>query len=315
MSTILAVAEQVGGVVQPVSYEIFTLATRLQGRVVTLMAGATPVVEGHTVEGAEKSIVVMVPESPDAKAEAIAHVARELKADVILMAATATGKDVMACVATRLGVSLLQDCIACAVENGALVFTRPLYGGKVLADVCLTTHPVLATIRPRVCTAADERKTSVIETLPFVYPEPLTVAEIIASSGQDRPDVTEAQIVVSGGRGLRGPDNWHILEALVEALGSRATLACSRPVSDDGWRPREEHVGQTGRTISPDLYVACGISGAIQHVAGITGSKCIVAINKDPEAPIFKVADYGIVGDLFEVVPQLTSAILALRDG
>jgi len=315
MPTILVVAEKMGGVVQPATYEIFTLATRLGGRVIALITDSQPPEKEYVVPGLETIFVVQTPHSPDVKAAVIARVAQNQDVDMVFMAATAAGKDCMGRVAAHLKVSLLQDCVACKNKNGTFVFTRSLYAGKVLADMQLTTHPMLVTIRPRSCAATDERVWQQTEKYAITLTEPRVMAEILPGSQHGRLDVTEAQIVVSGGRGMQGPDNWHILEALVDALGPRATLACSRPVSDDGWRPHGEHVGQTGRTISPDLYIACGISGAIQHVAGIIGSGCIVAINRDPGAPIFKVSDYGIVGDLFEVVPALTSAILAMKRG
>ncbi len=273
----------------------------------------TDVARERTVRGVPDFIVALdkleIPYSPDAYAAIIADQVKQRQAGIVLMAATATGKDVMPRVAQLLGVSLAQDCTEVSLQGADLVFTRPLYGGKILADVILTSWPILATIRPR-SIPAEDRVLAPDCVLPNVItPEPLTIVETVSSVRSGRPDVTEAEIVVSGGRGMGGPENWDILEDLVDALGPKATLACSRPVSDDGWRPHDEHVGQTGRSIAPDLYIACGISGAIQHVAGIAGSKCIVAINRDAEAPIFKVADYGIVGDLFEVVPALAKAV------
>ena len=249
----------------------------------------------------------------DVHAAAAAQAVRDSGAGVVLMAATATGKDLMARTAQLLRASLAQDCIGFQVGEKGLEFTRPLYGGKVLADVRVTSHPALATIRPRSFPASAGDLASRITKMQVSPPPPLAVVTRQDTEGRRGLDVTEADIVVSGGRGMQGPENWHVLEDLVEALGPRATLACSRPVSDSGWRPRAEHVGQTGRTITPDLYIACGISGAIQHMAGITGSKCIVAINKDPDAPVFKMVDYGVVGDLFDVVPELTKAIRAQR--
>ncbi|NBB87716.1 MAG: electron transfer flavoprotein subunit alpha/FixB family protein, partial [Bacteroidetes bacterium] len=210
---------------------------------------------------------------------------------------------------------LAQDCLSVRLDGGTPVFTRPMYAGKILADVKVTGSPILATIRPKAVKAEEAPTDVTVERVAVDLPEPLAVVEAVERSTGDGLAVTEADIIVSGGRGLDGPDNWHLLEELAEALGDGVALGCSRPVSDDGWRPHEEHVGQTGKTVSPDLYIACGISGAIQHVAGMKGSSYVVAINKDPEAPIFNVADYGIVGDLFDVVPELTKQIKNLKAG
>ena len=231
-------------------------------------------------------------------------------ADILIMAATSTGKDVMGRVAQLFNAPLAQDCTGVQVDSDSVIFRRELYGGKVIAKTKLTAKPTLATFRPRSITSISPSNTLVETTsCPVHNFIPKAKVTLQARFGDERPDVTEASIVVSGGRGLRGPENWHILEDLLDALGPNAALACSRPVSDENWRPHHEHVGQTGRAIAPDLYIAVGISGAIQHVAGIARSKCILAINKDRDAPIFQIADYGIVGDLFEVVPALTAAI------
>ncbi len=242
-------------------------------------------------------------------AEAVAKCVQDAK--IVLMGATAMGKDLMARVAEHLDVPLAQDCIGYRVAGSKVVFIRPLYGGKVLAEVHLAACPALATFRPRT-QPAYQGAVAILEHVLTPSPHEMQVVWRKVGGGAAL-DVARADIVVSGGRGMQGPEHWHILESLAAALGPKAALACSRPVSDNGWRPRAEHVGQTGRVIAPAVYVAVGISGAVQHVAGIAGSKCIIAINKDPHASIFKVADYGIVGDLFEVVPALTAAVKALR--
>jgi len=247
-------------------------------------------------------------QSPDVLASAVTEVLESTK--VIVMAATATGKDLMGRIAQLLSAPLAQDCIGFEIDSGDVLFKRELYGGKVLANVKLSGSPILASFRPRSFTPIDRLDTPAVAQLhsnDILLSDPTVILK--PRSQKENLDVTEASIVVSGGRGLQGPENWTILEELTDALGPTATLACSRPVSDEGWRPHNEHVGQTGRSISPDLYIAVGISGATQHIAGISGSKFILAINKDPDAPIFRVADYGIVGDLFQIVPELTSAI------
>lgn len=231
-------------------------------------------------------------------------------ADLIIMPATSTGKDVMGRLAQRLDAPLAQDCTGFEVIAGRPVFKRALYGGKVTANVKLSGELTLVSFRPRSYAPIPQSdEVTVARPGKVRLPELMAAVTLQEKASSERPDVTEASIVVSGGRGLQGPENWHVLEDLLDALGPDAALACSRPVSDENWRPHSEHVGQTGRAVAPDLYIAVGISGATQHVAGIARSKCILAINKDPAAPIFKVADYGIVGDLFEVVPSLAAAI------
>ncbi len=296
---ILVIAEAAGGKEPPSTQEVCHVAHDLARQ--TGWSWAKLVVEQPVATSGGVALF----------AETAAAAAREAR--LVLMGATAVGKDAMARVAGHLRVPLAQDCTGYRLEEGTVVFTRPLHGGKVFADVHLAARPALATFRPR----AQPAFAGMADVLTQVARESASHARVrteLREAGVGRSlDVAEADIVVSGGRGMQGPEHWHLLESLVHALGPRAALACSRPVSDEGWRPRAEHVGQTGRAIAPDVYVACGISGAIQHVAGITGSKCIIAINRDADAPIFKVADYGIVGDLFEVVPALTQAIKALK--
>ena len=313
---IAVIAEIVEGVVRPVTREVCAAAQ--------MLANATDqawgvVVIGSAVTGLEdvpKIVQIDPPILADAPADVRAAALAEVCANcsIILMAHTAGGSDLMGRVAQHLDAPLAADCTGLDVGDQVVRFARPMYGGKVLSDVHVKASPVMATLRPRAFGALP--KTAAIAEISEVSVDMATAqmsVEYVTGAVQDHLDVAEADIVVSGGRGMQGPENWGILEDLVSVLGPRATLACSRPVSDSGWRPRNEHVGQTGRTITPDLYIACGISGAIQHVAGIARSKCIIAINKDRDAPIFKVADYGIVGDLFEVVPALTAAIRQLH--
>ncbi len=326
MSTILVVTEILEGEIRSVSQQVYTAAVQLgreTGQTVTaLMLGGgnlDALAETPGTYGVGKTVLVEDPKlerySPDCYAAAIAQVAQAQDAGVVLMGASVTGKDLMARVAQVLDTSMAQDCVSFRVDGGTILFTRPLFAGKVLAEVKVTSTPVLATIRPKAYKAEEAPVATTVERAQVDLPEPLAVVEELLKSASKKLDVTEADIVVSGGRGLQGPEHWGVLEKLADVLGDGAGLGCSRPVSDDGWRPHDEHVGQTGKTVAPDLYIACGISGAIQHVAGIASSKFVVAINKDPEAPIFKVADYGIVGDLFEVVPALTEAIQDLKVG
>ncbi|HYA48221.1 MAG TPA: electron transfer flavoprotein subunit alpha/FixB family protein [Burkholderiales bacterium] len=239
---------------------------------------------------------------------AVADFVRETGVTALFFAATAMGKDVAPRVAAGLGVGLASDCTKVAVKDGGLEFTRPIYAGKAYLTVRLTSKPQLATLRPNVfplealATGGAPEVIKKAATLPDGLVKG-RVAEVLKEQSAEI-DVTEAEVVISGGRGLKGPENFAMLRELA-AVVPRSAIGASRSAVDSGWIGHQHQVGQTGKTVSPNVYFAVGISGAIQHLAGMSSSKCIVAVNKDPEAPIFKVADYGIVGDLFEVVPRL----------
>jgi len=243
----------------------------------------------------------------DAYANAVAALAKEKEPGALLLGCTVTGRDLAAQVAQKLNTGLMTDCTDMALEGGQLVFTRPIYAGKAFVKAsCPEARPAMATIRPNVLgidgTQAG-RAAEVVEAAPATGDIRQAVKDIVLQISS-RPELTEADVIVSGGRGMKGPENYQLLEDLADVLG--AAVGASRAAVDAGWKPHSFQVGQTGKTVSPVLYIACGISGAIQHLAGMSSSKCIVAVNKDPEANIFKVADYGIVGDLFDVVPLLT---------
>lgn len=250
--------------------------------------------------------------SSTAYAKCVAEVAKQVQASVVLMAATAMGKDLAPRVAVKLAAGLAADCTTLKTESGTVVATRPVYAGKALLEIAVTSPVKVFTLRPNVFSAGESSGATIapqkvdlaLSDADFAS----VVQEVSASSG--KVDVSEADIIVSGGRGMRGPENFHLIETLARALGG--AVGASRAVVDAGWRPHEEQVGQTGKTVSPSLYIAVGISGAIQHLAGMSSSKYIVAINKDKDAPIFQVADYGIVGDAFEVLPALTSEVKKL---
>lgn len=238
--------------------------------------------------------------------EAIAHAVQQTGATVLILSHTSTGKSIAGRLAVRLQAGLVSGANAVPVlSNGQLVVSKPVFSGKAYAETAITsTHKIISlmgnAIRPE-----QSGSDAPVEQVSLSAPaSKLRVKSVRKQEGT--VPLPEAEVVVSAGRGMKGPENWHLVEDLATAMN--ATTACSRPVADSHWRPHHEHVGQTGIAIRPNLYVAIGISGAIQHLAGVNTSKVIVVINKDPEAPFFKAADYGVVGDLFEVVPKLTSA-------
>jgi len=247
--------------------------------------------------------------SPDGWAKAIAAVAAERKPGIILGASTARGRDLTPRIAAILGAGLASDCIELGTDGTALTALRPMYAGKALARVRVTSQPAMATLRPNSYAPAADAGASIVG--PPVDASGRAVVTRVELTASTRPDVSEADIIVSGGRGMGGPEHFAMLEQLADALG--AAVGASRAVVDAGWRPHSDQVGQTGKTVSPSLYIACGISGAVQHLAGMKTSKLIIAFNKDAEAPIFSVADYGIVGDVFEIVPAFTEAVRALH--
>jgi electron transfer flavoprotein alpha subunit len=227
----------------------------------------------------------------------------------VLLGNTAVGKDLAPRLAQRLGVGMASDCVGMEADDASfLAFKRPIYGGKAFAEVAANSVPVLATIRPNTFPLAEpdaSRKPEVVNEAADVDAADLkAIVKDVALAVSARPELIEADIIISGGRGMKGPENYVILEKCADVIG--AAVGASRAAVDAGWIEQKFQVGQTGKTVSPTLYIACGISGAIQHLAGMGSSKVIVAVNKDPEANIFTLADYGIVGDLFEIVPLLT---------
>ncbi|HEY2956170.1 MAG TPA: electron transfer flavoprotein subunit alpha/FixB family protein [Candidatus Eisenbacteria bacterium] len=320
---VLVFIEQRGGQVRPLAREVLgeatRLAARLGGPVVGVCAAAQdPGLAALGDAGASRVLLARHEAFAQYHAagytRAVAAAVEAVKPAVVLFGASAIGKDLAPRVAARLGVGLATDCVALSAEGGRVIATRPVYAGKAIQKVAFPKVPAIVSLRPKVfAPVATNGNAAAVEDLPLAY-DPATsrarVTRLAASSG-GKPDLTESEIIVSGGRGLKGPENFKIVEELADALG--ATVGASRAVVDAGWRPHADQVGQTGKTVSPKLYVAVGISGAIQHLAGMSSSRCIVAINKDPEAPIFKVADYGLVGDLFEVVPALAKAVRELN--
>ena len=234
------------------------------------------------------------------------------KPDLVLLGATLNGRDLGARLAARLGRAYVADVTDIRAAGNALELDKPMYAGKVRAKLRLDL-PAIVSVRPGAMPLKEGAEAPRVEKMDAdASAEKLTFVKLAATAtATKRVPLSEARVVVSGGRGLKGPENWHLVEELADALGG--AVGASRAVTDAGWRPNEEQVGQTGKTVTPDLYVALGISGAIQHLAGMTSSKVIVAVNKDPDADIFKVADYGVVADVMEFVPAFTEAIKKTR--
>jgi electron transfer flavoprotein alpha subunit len=263
--------------------------------------------------GADKVILIddekLANYTTGAYTSALSKLIKKGEPNAVLLGNTAVGKDLAPRLAQRLGVGMASDCTGMEADAEAfLTFKRPIYGGKAFAEVAANARPVLATIRPNtfpLATPDASRKAEIEnETADIDAADLRAVVKDIAIAVSARPELIEADIIISGGRGMKGPENYKILEDCADVIG--AAVGASRAAVDAGWIDQKFQVGQTGKTVSPTLYIACGISGAIQHLAGMGTSKVIVAINKDPEANIFTLADYGVVGDLFEVVPLLT---------
>ncbi|HEX6965576.1 MAG TPA: electron transfer flavoprotein subunit alpha/FixB family protein [Gemmatimonadaceae bacterium] len=327
MPTVFAFAETRNGELRRVALEAVTaartLADAIGGQVEAMLVGAPGVASHARKLGAYGADVVIVVEDPAFErynAEATAAVAAErIKAGsdrAVIFSASAQGRDLAPRVAAKLHVPLAADVTAFTLEGDAIVVTHPTYTGKVIATASLTANPAVLSVRPKSITPKENPRTPRVEQMaPVGNPgaSRVVVKELIQGNTA-KLDLGEAPVIVSGGRGLKAPENFAMVEELAEAFGN-AAVGATRAVTDEGWRPHQDQIGQTGRLVSPDLYVAVGISGAIQHLAGMRTSKTIVAINKDREAPIFKIADYGIVGDAFEIVPALTKAVREARKG
>ena len=319
---VMTIAEQRDGEIRKISYEMVSegrrLADSLGQEVITVLLGSNIKDKAATLGhyGANKVIVAddakLDPYTTDAYVEAIDQIVKANDPAILLIGGSVQGRDLAARLSARLGVAMAQDCTAFTIEDGNLVATRPIYAGKAYAKVGFSNStPQIGVARPNVMALnePDESKSAEIVDASITLDDgalKTKVAEVMKDTS-GKVDLTEADKIVSGGRGMKGPDEYKILEELADLIG--ATVGASRSAVDAGWRPHSDQVGQTGKVVSPNLYIACGISGAIQHLAGMSTSKVIVAINKDPDAPIFQKADYGVVDDLFKVVPALTEEI------
>lgn len=321
--SVLVFVENHAGQFKKAAYEAASYAVQLAAQMQT---SAAAVVLGTVAEDTVRSLgkygiqkVVCVQDAlldgfeAHAAAKAVAEVAKGMGASVVVLSNTYTGKALAPRLAVKLQAALAAGAVELPVMKGQdLVVKRTVFSNKGFADLALKTAVKVISITPNSYKLVEnevaievENRNGVVSGADFKA----KVVEVKKVTG--KIPLTEAELVVSAGRGMKGPENWHMVENLANALG--AATACSKPVSDMHWRPHDEHVGQTGITIKPNLYIAIGISGAIQHLAGVSGSKVIVAINTDKEAPFFKIADYGIVGDAFEVLPKLNEAITKFK--
>jgi electron transfer flavoprotein alpha subunit len=316
------IAEQRDGEFRKITFEVVSegrrLADVLGGELTAIVLGSGIKDKASVLAqyGADRVIVAddprLEPYTTDAYTSVLSQVLSPAEAGIVLLGASVQGKDLAARLSARLEAGMAQDCTAFSVEDGEFVAVRPIYAGKVYAKVGFPAGGFrMATARPNVMSISepDTGRSCDLVDAEFKLDDAelkTRVVEVLADQS-GKIDLTEADKIVSGGRGMKGPENYSILEELADLIG--AGVGASRSAVDAGWRPHSDQVGQTGKVVSPNLYIACGISGAIQHLAGMGTSKYIVAINKDPDAPIFQRADYGVVADLFDVVPALTEEI------
>src|SRR5258705_5749276 len=328
MANVLVFAETRGTALRKLSLEAVTAARALAdasggGEVHALIAGAPGSAAGAEQLGAQGAGVAYVVEHAslatferESVAATVAERAKQGGYRAVVLGFSSQGRDLGPRLAAKLDAPIAADVTEVAINGDTVVVKHPGYANKVILTLALTGSPIVLSVRPRPFTAKESPQTARVQRIePAVDPSAArVVVKEIKEGAKGRPDLGEAPIIVAGGRGLRSAENFKLIEDLADAFGN-AAVGATRAVTDDGWRPHSDQIGQTGRQLSPQLYVAGGSSGAIQHLAGMRTSKTIVAINKDKEAPIFKIADYGIVGDVLEVVPALTAAGKDARKG
>ena len=327
MANVLVFAESRNGELRKVAFEAVSAARQLAdatggGEVHALIAGAAGIGSKAEQLGKYGADVVLVAEGAEhagfARESLGATIADRAKSGgyrAVVLGFSAQGRDLGPRIAARLDAPIATDVTSIAASGDSITVKHPGYANKVVMTLVLIGSPVVISVRPSAFTATETPKAARSETLASSAAPGATVTVTEVKEGsKGRPDLGEASIIISGGRGLKAAENFKLVEDLADAFGN-AAVGATRAVTDDGWRPHSDQIGQTGRQVSPQLYVAVGISGAIQHLAGMRSSRTIVAINKDKEAPIFKVADYGIVGDVLEVVPALTAAVKEARKG
>ena len=322
MTNVLVFAESRGGELRKLAFEAVTAARRVAeasggGEVHAIVAGAPGIAKNVASLGRYGADLVLAIEHPalatferESIAATIASRAKSASYRAVVLGFSAQGRDLGPRIAAKLDAPIVSDIIDVEVSGDSMTVKHPGYANKVVVTLTVSGAPVVLSVRPSAFTAKEAERNARVETLaPAADPavSRLKVTQV-AEGAKGRPDLADAPVIIAGGRGLKGPENFKLVEELADAFGN-AAVGATRAVTDEGWRPHADQIGQTGRQVSPQLYVAVGISGAIQHLAGMRTSKTIVAINKDKEAPIFKVADYGIVGDVLEVVPALTQAV------
>jgi electron transfer flavoprotein alpha subunit len=325
MANVLVFAETRGGELRKVAFEAVTAARALAdasggGEVHALLAGAPGVAAKAEQLGKYGADVVYVVESADfaqfARESLAATLAERAKAGAyraVVLGFSAQGRDLGPRIAARLDAPIASDVTEFTVSGDTITVKHPAYANKVIMSLTLTGAPVVVSVRPSAFTAKEAPRTARVDAVQAVAATtPMVHVTEVKEGAKGRPDLGEAAVIIAGGRGLKAKENFKLVEDLADAFGN-AAVGATRAVTDDGWRPHSDQIGQTGRQVSPQLYIAVGISGAIQHLAGMRSSRTIVAINKDKEAPIFKVADYGIVGDAAEIVPALTAAVKDAR--
>ena len=319
--SILVYIEHAEGKVKKTSLEAVSFAHALaaqtgEGDVVAIALGTVDAGELASVGKAGATKVLHASDSRlndgviQAHASAVGQAFNSVGAKTLVLAKSSLGDAVAARLAVKLNAGLVSNVVELPKTSGGYVVKRSIYTGKAFAETTITTENKILAVKKNAVDLKTDGADAAVENFAVTLADSDFASKIISTErATGEILLPEADIVVSGGRGMKGPENWGMIEDLAKVLG--AATGCSKPVSDIGWRPHHEHVGQTGVKVAPSLYVAVGISGAIQHLAGVNSSKCIVVINKDPEAPFFKAADYGIVGDAFEVVPKLTEALKA----
>lgn len=312
MSDVLIVGEVKNGELKKISKELTSagrkIADALGGKLIALVIDdKAESISGELKKyGADVIVNAKASEfSPEGFANIIHSVVKEKGAKVVLMPHTPQGKDYAPRVAVKSNAGIIADTVGLSVDGGKVIAKKPIYSGKAYGNFKIQSDIQMFTVRPNSQELMEKEGAGAIESTSAGFGDVKVKTLSVDQSGGTKVQLTEASIIVSGGRGIKGPENWPILQELADVLG--AALGASRATVDAGWIPHSHQVGQTGKTVSPNCYIACGISGAIQHLAGMGSSKYIVAINKDPDAPIFKVATYGVVADLFEVVPALTA--------
>ncbi|MCB0669961.1 MAG: electron transfer flavoprotein subunit alpha/FixB family protein [Saprospiraceae bacterium] len=315
--SVLVYAENSGGSCKKPAFEAVTFAKKTAELLSTECIAVTTGSPSNAAElgtyGASvvKNIDLPIDHFDDqVYATILAALANSLGSDTIILSHSGQGKALAGRLAIRLNAGLVSAVNSAPTLAGGLTVTKSVYSGKAVATISIQSDKRVITVQGNSMPPEKVGAPVSVEAVDVDAPPSRITVETLEKESDAIP-LPEAELVVSGGRGLKGPENWGIIEALADELG--AATACSRPVADSGWRPHHEHVGQTGVAIRPNLYIAIGISGAIQHLGGVNNSKTIVVINKDPEAPFFKAADYGVVGDLFDVVPRLTEAVKKFR--